>query len=53
MRRLCRDQAAFLADYWRTAAVQIDGHLQQGMRFNSSHLLQGVGRDSVMGYGEI
>ncbi|TWI63033.1 alpha,alpha-trehalose phosphorylase [Pseudoduganella lurida] len=40
-------QAAYLADFWRDADVEIDGddHLQQGIRFNEFHLLQSVGRD--------
>ncbi|WEF32303.1 glycoside hydrolase family 65 protein [Pseudoduganella chitinolytica] len=40
-------QAAYLADFWQQADVQIDGDdaLQQGIRFNAYHLLQSVGRD--------
>jgi alpha,alpha-trehalose phosphorylase len=44
---LCTTQAAFLADYWEEAEVEIagDASLQQGMCFNQFHLLQSVGRD--------
>ena len=44
---LCTEQAAYLADFWEQADVEIAGDdaLQQGMRFNQFHLLQSVGRD--------
>ncbi len=44
---LCAEQAAYLADFWEQADVEIAGDdaLQQGMRFNQFHLLQSVGRD--------
>jgi alpha,alpha-trehalose phosphorylase len=44
---LCASQAAFLADFWASADVEISGDdaLQQGIRFNEYHLLQSVGRD--------
>lgn len=44
---LCASQAAFLADFWANADVEIAGDdaLQQGIRFNEYHLLQSVGRD--------
>ena len=44
---LCTSQAAYLADFWLHADVDIGGDdaLQQGMRFNQFHLLQSVGRD--------
>jgi trehalose/maltose hydrolase-like predicted phosphorylase len=44
---LCASQAAFLADFWASADVEISGDdaLQQGIRFNQYHLLQSVGRD--------
>jgi alpha,alpha-trehalose phosphorylase len=44
---LCASQAAFLADFWASADVEIAGDdaLQQGIRFNEYHLLQSVGRD--------
>ena len=44
---LCAAQAAYLADFWRHADVEIAGDdaLQQGIRFNQFHLLQSVGRD--------
>ncbi|MFC5477655.1 glycoside hydrolase family 65 protein [Massilia suwonensis] len=44
---LCASQAAFLADFWAGADVEIlgDDALQQGIRFNEYHLLQSVGRD--------
>jgi alpha,alpha-trehalose phosphorylase len=44
---LVAQQAAWLADFWAQADVEIAGDdaLQQGMRFNQYHLLQSVGRD--------
>lgn len=44
---LAQAQAAYLADFWAQADVQIcgDDALQQGMHFNQFHLLQSVGRD--------
>ena len=44
---LCAAQAAYLADFWLHADVDIGGDdaLQQGIRFNQFHLLQSVGRD--------
>ncbi|QNA90804.1 glycoside hydrolase family 65 protein [Massilia sp. Dwa41.01b] len=44
---LCAAQAAYLADFWAGADVEIAGDdaLQQGIRFNEYHLLQSVGRD--------
>ncbi|UOD32397.1 glycoside hydrolase family 65 protein [Massilia violaceinigra] len=44
---LCARQAAYLADFWERADVEIAGDdaLQQGIRFNQFHLLQSVGRD--------
>ncbi|WP_227470288.1 glycoside hydrolase family 65 protein [Massilia sp. YMA4] len=44
---LAARQAAYLADFWQQADVEIDGDdaLQQGIRFNAYHLLQSVGRD--------
>jgi len=44
---LCREQAEFLAEFWRDADIEIagDAALQQGIRFNEFHLLQSVGRD--------
>jgi alpha,alpha-trehalose phosphorylase len=44
---LCASQAAYLADFWASADVDIAGDdaLQQGIRFNQFHLLQSVGRD--------
>jgi alpha,alpha-trehalose phosphorylase len=44
---LAQEQAAWLADFWRQADVEIvgDDALQQGVRFNQFHLLQSVGRD--------
>ncbi|RSZ59598.1 glycoside hydrolase family 65 protein [Massilia atriviolacea] len=44
---LCARQAAYLADFWDRADVEIAGDdaLQQGIRFNQFHLLQSVGRD--------
>lgn len=41
------NQRNFLDHYWQTADVEIDGDdaLQQGVRFNTFHLLQSVGRD--------
>lgn len=42
-----RDQARFLAEFWETADVEINGDpaLQQGVRFNALQLLQSTGRD--------
>jgi alpha,alpha-trehalose phosphorylase len=44
---LAERQAAYLADFWQQADVEIAGDdaLQQGIRFNQFHLLQSVGRD--------
>ncbi|RJG11429.1 glycoside hydrolase family 65 protein [Massilia cavernae] len=44
---LCTRQAAYLADFWARADVEIAGDdaLQQGIHFNQFHLLQSVGRD--------
>lgn len=44
---LATAQAAYLADFWAQADVEIAGDdaLQQGVRFNQFHLLQSVGRD--------
>ncbi|WP_395403681.1 glycoside hydrolase family 65 protein [Pseudoduganella sp. UC29_106] len=44
---LVAEQAAYLADFWAQADVEIAGDdaLQQGIRFNQFHLLQSVGRD--------
>ena len=44
---LCKAQKAFLDDYWENANVEIEGDpaLQQGVHFNTFHLLQSVGRD--------
>lgn len=44
---LAARQAAYLADFWQQADVEIAGDdaLQQGIRFNQFHLLQSVGRD--------
>jgi len=44
---LAAEQAAYLADFWAQADVEIEGDdaLQQGVRFNQYHLLQSVGRD--------
>jgi len=44
---LAAAQAAYLADFWAQADVEIEGDdaLQQGVRFNQFHLLQSVGRD--------
>lgn len=41
------EQAAYLADYWDSADLVVDGDpaLQQGLRFNAWHLLQSAGRD--------
>lgn len=44
---LCSEQAAWLADYWERADVEIGGddRVQQSLRFGLYHLLQSVGRD--------
>jgi alpha,alpha-trehalose phosphorylase len=40
-------QCTYLNQYWQSADVEIEGDpaLQQGVRFNTFHLLQSVGRD--------
>jgi trehalose/maltose hydrolase-like predicted phosphorylase len=40
-------QERFMADYWSRTDVEVRGDMaiQQGIRFNSYHLLQSVGRD--------
>ncbi|MBA3073399.1 MAG: glycoside hydrolase family 65 protein [Anaerolineae bacterium] len=40
-------QCTYLDQYWQSADVEIEGDpaLQQGVRFNTFHLLQSVGRD--------
>ncbi|HEY5799573.1 MAG TPA: glycosyl hydrolase family 65 protein [Burkholderiaceae bacterium] len=45
--QLCAEQERYLAAYWKSADVVIEGDdaLQQGVRFNQFHLLQSVGRD--------
>ena len=47
------EQKAFLDDFWSTADIEITGdeHLQQGLRFNIFHLVQGVGRDGHTNIG--
>jgi len=44
---LCNSQRTYLNQYWQSADVEIEGDdaLQQGVRFNTFHLLQSVGRD--------
>lgn len=46
-------QAAFLQKFWDAADVEIKGDLalQQGLRVNSFHLLQSVGRDGYSNIG--
>lgn len=50
---LRREQADFYTDFWNRADVCIrgDAALQQGMRFNLFHLMQGAGRDGKTGIG--
>ena len=44
---LCKAQHLYLDHYWENANVEIEGDpaLQQGVHFNTFHLLQSVGRD--------
>ncbi len=44
---LFSSQSDYLGRYWQSADVEIEGDdaLQQGVRFNTFHLLQSVGRD--------
>ncbi len=44
---LAQAQHTYLDQYWQKADVEIEGDpaLQQGVRFNTFHLLQSVGRD--------
>jgi alpha,alpha-trehalose phosphorylase len=44
---LCAAQRSYLADFWETADIVIEGDdaLQRGIRFNMFHLLQSAGRD--------
>lgn len=46
---LLRENEDYLSAYWRRANVVVEGDdaLQQGLRFNSFHLLQSVGRDGL------
>ena len=45
--KMLAKQKLFLKEYWQEADVKIDGDmaLQQGVRFNTFHLLQSCGRD--------
>ncbi|AEE15870.1 beta-phosphoglucomutase [Treponema brennaborense] len=44
---LCREQRAYLDDFWRTAAVSIgaDSESERAVRFSLFHLLQSAGKD--------
>lgn len=46
-------QEAYLADYWDHVDVQIgnDIQIQQGLRFNTFHILQSTGRDALTSVG--
>ncbi|MEK5338621.1 glycosyl hydrolase family 65 protein [Weizmannia sp. FSL W8-1119] len=46
---LIREQEQYLATYWQTADIEIDGDpkLQEGIRFNLYQLLQSVGKDTA------
>ncbi|HEX5687321.1 MAG TPA: glycosyl hydrolase family 65 protein [Ideonella sp.] len=46
---LCEEQAAWLADYWQHADVEVGGddRVQQSLRFGLFHLLQSAGRDGA------
>eukprot|EP00756_Hemistasia_phaeocysticola_P065441 Hpha_TRINITY_DN8557_c0_g2::TRINITY_DN8557_c0_g2_i1::g.146479::m.146479/K05342/E2.4.1.64; alpha,alpha-trehalose phosphorylase len=50
---LVGENTAFLDSFFRVADIEIEGdrHLQQGLRFNSFHLVQAVGRDAVTNVG--
>ncbi|QQO08476.1 glycoside hydrolase family 65 protein [Breznakiella homolactica] len=45
---LVSENESYLSRYWETAGIEINGddYLQQGLRFNSFHLIQSVGKDS-------
>ena len=46
--RLLAEQHAYLADFWRSSDIRIDGDrsIQQSVRFNLFHVLQAAGRNS-------
>ena len=50
---LLGEQKAFYGDFWACADIEIKGDdaLQQGLRFNMFHLLQGAGRDGKTNIG--
>lgn len=50
---ICRKQRDYLKEFWERADVVITGDpaLQQGLRFNSFHLLQSTGRDGRTNIG--
>lgn len=46
---LLGENTAYLNDYWKRTDIEIQGDemLQQGLRFNSFHILQSVGKDGL------
>lgn len=46
-------QVTYMHNFWEGADIQIDGDnaLQQGLRFNLFHIMQGAGRDGKTGMG--
>lgn len=46
-------QVSYMHNFWEGADIQIDGDnaLQQGLRFNLFHIMQGAGRDGKTGMG--
>lgn len=46
-------QITYMHNFWEGADIQIDGDnaLQQGLRFNLFHIMQGAGRDGKTGMG--
>eukprot|EP01063_Lacrimia_lanifica_P015039 TRINITY_DN216_c0_g1_i1.p1 TRINITY_DN216_c0_g1~~TRINITY_DN216_c0_g1_i1.p1 ORF type:complete len:1138 (+),score=445.71 TRINITY_DN216_c0_g1_i1:44-3457(+) len=51
--QLKQEQTAFLERFWEVANIDIlgDDLLQQGLRFNTFHLVQAVGRDGMTNIG--
>lgn len=50
---LVEEQRAYTQRFWESADIQIDGDdmVQQGLRFNLFHIMQGAGRDGYVGMG--
>lgn len=47
--RMLEENRTYLQEHWRRADIEIQGDdlLQQGLRFNSFHILQSVGKDGL------